>query len=368
MCSKHSDNKTRFIYGDMTEDSSPASHLYVAMTTNVAQTTGGNTMTSSSQRGIEFYFRCAVIVVALVATAANGLVLYALFASKQHKKLIVIVHQIIVELFTSSATLLIYFLKFFYIYFTGSVGYWLCALLYGEGLLWLGNSASIFSLTIITIERYLKIVYPVWSKNKLKIWMIYSAMAFAWIISVIAFVGERFPHSIVINGVCLAFVTLNNYPAMVTIIIYKYLAYYVIPIFIFVFCYWRILLVVRRQARVMAGHSAAASSAAQAPSNQIQTNVIKTMILVCALFTISWTPINVCGAIAYIYQVESEVMYYVTTFIAFSYLCTNPFVYATKFNPVKEVLLRMIPCKKTSEGNAGTGTGQAATNRTKRTK
>ena len=80
----------------MTEDSSPASHLSVAMTTNVAQTTGGYTMTP--RRGIEFYFQCAVLVIALVGTITNGLILYALFASKQHKKHILIVHQNIIEL------------------------------------------------------------------------------------------------------------------------------------------------------------------------------------------------------------------------------------------------------------------------------
>jgi len=62
-------------------------------------------------------------------------------------------------------------------------------------------------------------------------------------------------------------------------------------------------------------------------------------------------------------------MYYNVTFIAFSYMCTNPFVYATKFDPVKQVLLRMIPSKKTNEGNAGgsVGTGQAVFTRTTRT-
>jgi len=143
-------------------------------------------------------------------------------------------------------------------------------------------------------------------------------------------------------------------------------------LFIFIFCYWRILIVVRRQARVMAGHSAAGLSAGQAQSNQIQTNVIKTMVLVSALYAISWTPLYICAIILYLYPypLEWQAMYYSTTFIAFSYMSTNPFVYAIKFDPVKQVLLRMIPCKKTNEGNSGgvgTGAGQAATNRTPHT-
>ena len=138
-------------------------------------------------------------------------------------------------------------------------------------------------------------------------------------------------------------------------VIWQFVSFYVLMIFIFVFCYWRILFVVRRQARVMASHSAAGSSAAQVQSNQIQTNVIKTIVLVSALYTISWKPLYICAVILYLYPhpIEWQGMYYSTTFIAFSYMCTNPFVYATKFDPVKQVLLRMIPCKKTNQGNAG---------------
>jgi len=38
--------------------------------------------------------------------------------------------------------------------------------------------------------------------------------------------------------------------------------------------------------------------------------------------------------------------------LALSYLYNgiNPFIYATKFDPVKRVLLGLIPCKKSSQG------------------
>jgi len=31
------------------------------------------------------------------------------------------------------------------------------------------------------------------------------------------------------------------------------------------------------------------------------------------------------------------------------YQCINPFIYATNFDPVKRVLLRLIPCQNTVE-------------------
>lgn len=41
--------------------------------------------------------------------------------------------------------------------------------------------------------------------------------------------------------------------------------------------------------------------------------------------------------------------YYAAVFIAFSYTCTNPFIYATKFDPVRKILREMISCRKTPD-------------------
>jgi len=45
-------------------------------------------------------------------------------------------------------------------------------------------------------------------------------------------------------------------------------------------------------------------------------------------------------------------------FISFLYICANPFIYAIKFDPVKRVLVYLIPCKKSQEavGSVQTGT------------
>jgi len=65
------------------------------MTTTPTRQTTGSGMTSSD---VGFYFRCAVVVIGVVGTAANGVVLYALIASKQHKKHLLIVNQNLVDL------------------------------------------------------------------------------------------------------------------------------------------------------------------------------------------------------------------------------------------------------------------------------
>lgn len=280
----------------MTEESSTVSHLSVAMTTDrgeMSQTTGGVDVTSSSSRGAVVYFECAVVIIGVVGMVANGLVVYALVASKQHTKHELIVNQNALDLYSCVFLIITYGIKLFNVRMTGSVGYWLCMFISSENLLWVGVYGSLCNLTVIAAERYLKIVHPVWSQKHLRKWIIHSVIAFIWISSFVHQMAVAFESSAVIDGACYGFAIWKNPTTGVAYGIFYFVAAYVIVLAICIFCYGKILLAIRRQARVMAGHSAAGSSTAQTQSNQIQFNVIKTMILVCAFYATAYLPLDI---------------------------------------------------------------------------
>jgi len=117
------------------ENSSIVSHLSVAMTTTTtddAQTSGRNATTSSSSRGAGFYFQCAVVVIGVVGTAANGLVLYAMVASKQHRKQVLIFNLNVFDLCSCLLLVITFSLKLCNVHLTGRLGYWLCMLLLSD--------------------------------------------------------------------------------------------------------------------------------------------------------------------------------------------------------------------------------------------
>ena len=178
-------------------------------------------------------------------------------------------------------------------YLSGLTGYWLCMLILNENLLWCVMLASRVNLVFITIERYLKVVHPVWGKNKLRNWMIYSAIAFAWISGCVQMNAVGFSTSVVINGICYGYVIWKSSSSRVA---YAILYFSLVCIFILItciFCYWRILIVIRRQAKVMASHVTAGQITSHSRSHQIQSNVIKTMILVSAFYALSDMPMSV---------------------------------------------------------------------------
>jgi len=109
---------------------------------------------------------------------------------------------------------------------------------------------------------------------------------------------------------------------------------------------------------MMATHSTTGSNAQQIKANQVQLNVVKTMVLVSAFYAISDLPMDVYY-LAMNIKTDMTIIesgYYISLFISFFYICTNPFIYAAKFDPVKRVLLRLIPCRKNLEQNGESAT------------
>ena len=220
-------------------------NLSVAVTTeSVDDVTRTASTSPSSPRGIEFYFQWAVVVVGLAGAAANALILYAMVASRQHTKHVLIFNQNVCDFFSSLFLVITYAVKLCNIYLVGSAGYWFCMLVVSEYLVWLPGLASKTNLFFITIERYLKAVFPVWSKNNLHRWMIYVAMALAWISSVVHITSLTFPTSEVIDGVCNAYVVFKSRTAQMAYGIFYFSSYYVIELSIFIFCYGHILIAI----------------------------------------------------------------------------------------------------------------------------
>ena len=243
---------------------------------------------------VEFYFRYAVIAIGIFGTAANALVLYALVThnAQQAKKRainLLIIHQNIIDLSCCVLLVVTYSIPAYNLYLTGALGYFVCTIFISETLVYTALYASVINLVTLTIERYLKVVHPFWSKKNLKHWMIYAAMVFAWISGMMFHVPVVFKTTVVQDGVCLVYSVWESpavrmiYGASINVL------FFLVPLIVFVYCYGRIIVVMRRQMCVMAGHNAEASSqanASQVQSKRIKWNIIKTMIIVSVAFVI----------------------------------------------------------------------------------
>ena len=92
----------QYIIEDMTDQGSTVEDPTAPVTTpdEYTASTTGSDITSSSSSMAGFYFECAVVFIGVVGTAANTLVLYAMVASKQHKKQVLVFNQNSLDLYS----------------------------------------------------------------------------------------------------------------------------------------------------------------------------------------------------------------------------------------------------------------------------
>jgi len=177
-------------------------------------------------------------------------------------------------------------------------------------------------------------------------------MAFAWIAGIASNVPLSFVTSRVQDGLCL-----YSFESAELDFIYgicNLVTFFFVPLFIFVYCYGRIVVVLRRQMRVMAAHNVEGSSqmnASQAQSKRVKWNVIKTMIIVSVVFVVCYCPNNVFFLILVRAPPNSTLVagYYPTVFLMYLNICMNPFIYATKHDGVKQQLARLIVCRNPND-------------------
>ena len=68
------------------------------------------------------------------------------------------------------------------------------------------------------------------------------------------------------------------------------------------------------------------------------------MTFISAFYVVTWMPLN-----AYFMLIDFNLVSYVEgvfstlTFVSFFYISANPFIYAVKFDPVRQVLASLIP-------------------------
>ena len=175
-------------------------------------------------------------------------------------------------------------------------------------------------------------------------------MAFAWVAGIVCSASVAIPTTSVVNGVCHSGTLFLSPTGRKAYWIWDFLSFCVTNLFLFIYCYGRILVVIRRQARVMAAHSGQASNTAQDQSSRIQTSVIKTMTIVSVWFAVTCAPVYIYTFLLdYNAVLFDENVLFTLVFISYLYTIINPFIFATKFDPVKRVLLGLILCKKNTQ-------------------
>ncbi|KTF86327.1 hypothetical protein cypCar_00040465 [Cyprinus carpio] len=210
----------------------------------------------------------------------------------------------------------------------------LCKLVNGAD--YLGFYSSILFLTLMTFDRYLAVVHCVVANKRRRSCYAIVLSAVVWIISVLTSL-EPFIYFTVEEYSIEGLVCEDSSDAQWKVFsLYKqFVLFFILPLIVFVYCYFRITLTVLAT-RMVGKH-----------------RTVWLIFIIVLMFFVLWSPYNI---ITMIYenrdpkQCYSWLLYaqYVTRNIALLYFCINPLFYTflgRKFqNHVRGVLVSQVPC------------------------
>ena len=297
----------------------------------------------------------ATCTIAVVGFLSNGYVLLALVCSKNSRASNInafITHQTILDL-----TACIFLFVGLLLEPTGmsdSLALFVCWVFRSYAMSITVGDASICGLVIITIERYVKVVHPVAYRNHYRPWMTRLGIVIPWIFGICMGLIPIWATAKVVRGRCTKARVGSTPEQKLTWNIAKFLLQYAAPLAVFVFGYWKILAVIRRQ-RKQVGHSQTqgtsnAATAAEIASKRSEMNVIKTMVLVSVSFAVCFFCMRVYTILTAIRAVPFMGQLY-PLFSVFTYAsrCLNPFIYATQYEVVRSwwrVMVYRLVCRQ----------------------
>ncbi|XP_010894691.1 C3a anaphylatoxin chemotactic receptor-like [Esox lucius] len=180
-------------------------------------------------------------------------------------------------------------------------------------VMFLNMFSSIFILVVISVDRYLLVVFPVWAQNHRCLRKASVVVVVVWAISVALSIPSTIFRKVTeSNGMQVCF---NHYPTQnshLTLVVSRFVFSFVLPLLIIIFCYSFIIIRLRT----------------------IQLNrsskPIRVMTAVIIIFFLSWLPYHVFILLDYGVKSTSFIRDGIKISVTFASAnsCLNPFLYA----------------------------------------
>jgi hypothetical protein len=256
------------------------SNVTVNRTTTAVESHVSKNLTNSVSLGatdsLMSSIRVLLSVIGSVGIVVNGFVAFALFAFKDFRKNttnVFIGNQSLIDVIACIALVATSIIQKTGIsnYTVGFNKRILCWFFDNTTFLGAAMNASKFSLVVITLERYFKVVHSVKYRNKLRPWMIKLGIIVPWLDGLFLVIFPISLTSYVVDGVCRKAIEKPEF--LKSYNVFRFIWHFLLPLITFVVCYTRMIWVVRRQNRIVAETRHAKSSTAVAVTRQPPSGV-----------------------------------------------------------------------------------------------
>ncbi|XP_022095163.1 galanin receptor type 2-like [Acanthaster planci] len=238
----------------------------------------------------------------------------------------------------------------------GALGVFLCRLWWSRFFLFSGFAVSAHNLTLMSVERYVAVVYPLRYSKIFTARFTKVTILLVWLIAPI--MQYTFPifQRTIINGECAfqpTWTAAAGTAAGVSLFVWEYF----LPCVIMSYAYVTIVRTLKRKEKAMSSQNqtVATVSGIRGPSKASyarRRNVTVTLFTVFIVYVVCWTPnqftflqFNLGGSVNF-----DGAWYLFTVVAAFINSCSNPFVYALMHRQFQAGLKLILRCRR--RGNA----------------
>ncbi|XP_071805518.1 neuropeptide FF receptor 1-like [Asterias amurensis] len=225
-----------------------------------------------------------------------------------------------------------------------AVGRVYCIFTYSAVIMWMSIVASIFILTLLSLERYFAVVHPlkhklIFSKNRIKCFI-----AAIWTAAIVMNSGSFFVTRVSEGNNCEL-----TWPSSAFQMVHGSMIFtveFVIPVTLMVVSHFRAIRELQMQARSLLKRNESTSSPAFSLL-RCRRRVIKMVLIVVLTFIICWLP-DQMGFLLFNFGVLSpdyfrSTIYRAFTILAFINSCANPIIYVWLNKNFRAAVAQLIP-------------------------
>ena len=210
------------------------------------------------------------------------------------------------------------------------------------------TTASTLNLVLLTLERYAQVVHPLWHKQHIRPAVVKQSLLLPWILSVIYKLPVIVDFGVIRNdGRC--YQEFAHEMLMVVYGVAILIVDFLMPLGVFIFSYWAILIGVRKLSRRIGDISGNNSSDKVNKRNAVERNTLKTMILVCCVFTVT-TIVGQIAAFLFSFtgglSLDDKNAFLVPTAFMLVGFLINPIIYIFHYKEFRSNLIQLCRCKE----------------------
>ena len=203
---------------------------------------------------IQFVSLIIYTIVGFVCVINNGVVIYVIVRSPKLNKRLensLLFNQCLIDIVTGIC-LVCRLTTTLNIPFVGLLGEIICRCWASGTILWWFLQTSVTNLVIITVERYYKIVHPLFHKVHQSRRLVWCMILFPWIFGLAFTVPYATLNPGVVNGQCRALNAWANATAQSAFGVINLLFKYLLPLAIFFYCYLKMMMSLKKDKIVVA--------------------------------------------------------------------------------------------------------------------